>query len=273
MSLFDMMSQPRQQATPTTGLGLLLGEAQKTAGMFGGQVGKTLGIDTRDKREIELDAIKKAIAGAEGETLQERLANAIPAIAEVNPVLGIAFAEQLRGMTPTNTQVVNIDTGRYPEGMTAQQANVLGVSTIKRKALVNTITGDVIRYIGEDEAPSATKPEGTPAPTEDKRIKVGAGQFIPRGSLNGKEVTAETTKPPQVTNQNTFPVPKRPKLKVEDKDSPRAGAVRSNVVLGVSEESTPKLKARLKNLNKKGMLTPKERQELFEIQTELDKRK
>lgn len=273
MSLFDLLQQPQQQAAPTTGLGLLLGEAQKTAGMLTKNLGNIAGVDTRSPRQKEIESVKEIIAKAQGATIEEKLKNALPQIAQVNPVLGIAFSEQLRSMAPkSNNQVVTIDTGRYPAGYTAEQANALGISTIKRKALVDKTTGKIIRYIGEgEEAPAGGGDGNTDEPTT--KLTVGRREFLPKGSLNGQQVTSEIGAAPQVEKQNTFPIPQRPKLKVEDIDSPRGGAVRPNVVMGINEKSTPQLRARLKQLNKKALLTPKERQELFEIQNELDKRK
>lgn len=279
MSLFDALLNPaqQQQRAPSSGLEMLLGEAQKTAGMLGKNIGTIAGVDTRSPREKELAAVKKAIADAEGATIEEKLKNALPVIAQANPVLGIAFAEQLRGMAPPKAKITIRDVPYGPVNLaTGNQKK----ATIRFRDGVPEaiISGD--RNDPELKALMAQfaskKPKGgdpEPAPAKDKVIKVGAGQFVPKGSLQGEQVTAETGAAPQVEKQNTFPIPQRPNLQVEDIDSPRAQAVRPNVVMGMNEKSTLQLRARLRQLNKKGLLTPKERQELFEIQTELDKRK
>lgn len=266
MSLIDALlaQQPQKQATPSTGLGLLLGEAQKTAGMLTGGLGGALGIDTRPKREQEVDAVKKLIAQAPGDNPADKLKAALPQVMEINPVLGLALQEQIRTMSvkPKSGSVVNIPFGEPVLNPLTQK-----MEQQKKPAWVDN-DGNFVRWVQPNEQAPAPKTGGGGGTlsNENAIIKVGAGQFVPKGAVDQAQKIA--TRP-----DGTNPVPPRPQLKAEDISDRRAEAVRPNVAR--VREGTPvkEIRRRIAELNKKGMLTPAERQELFTLQSELDKRK
>lgn len=264
MSLIDALlaQQPQKQATPSTGLGLLLGEAQKTAGMLTGGLGGALGIDTRPKREQEVDAVKKLIAQAPGDNPADKLKAALPQVMEINPVLGLALQEQIRTMSvkPKSGTVVNIPFGEPVLNPLTQK-----MEQQKRPAWVDN-DGNFVRWVQPNEQAPAPKTGGGAEPKRDATIQVGAGQFLPKGAVDQAQKIA--TRP-----DGTSPVPPRPQLRAEDISDRQAEAVRPNVARVREGMTAKQMRQRIAELNKKGMLTPAERQELFTLQSELDKRK
>lgn len=186
----------------------LLAEAARTAGMFSQAVGNIAGTDMRSAQERQSAQIQEIAQAAPGATIQEKWQNALPKIAELDPVLAMQIAPQIRAMGPQR-EYKDIRLGYR----TVKSKNAFG--QLEEKVVADTRTGvfengQLVGYLGENNqivpigtnAPQAQQaipgitdtPEG-PAnralaqagqgtTTADTTIKVGAGEFIPRGALS-----------------------------------------------------------------------------------------
>lgn len=189
----------------------LLAEAARTAGMFSQAVGNIAGTDMRSAQERQSAQLREIAQAAPGATIQEKWQNALPEIAKMDPVLAMQLAPQIRALGPQR-EYKDIRLGYR----TVKSKNQFGLP--EEKVVADTRTGvfengQLIGYLGENNqivpignAPSqqqqfipgitdtvdgaanraaarAQAGQGSTTTTQDTTIKVGAGEFLPRGAL------------------------------------------------------------------------------------------
>lgn len=188
----------------------LLAEAARTAGMFSQAVGNIAGTDMRSAAERQSAQIREIAQAAPGATIQEKWQNALPKIAELDPVLAMQLAPQIRALGPKRETkdirlgyrtvqsrnafgqleekvVSDIRTGVYEDGQLIgyldenNQIVPIGTNAPQPQQIIPGITDTPD---GPANRALAQAGQGSGATTADTTIKIGAGEFIPRGALS-----------------------------------------------------------------------------------------
>lgn len=81
----------------------LLTESAKTAGGLRSSLGGLFGTELRSPAEIRQAGMLQAIQGAEGETLKEKLQNALPTIGKIDPAVAIQLETKIKELGPQLT--------------------------------------------------------------------------------------------------------------------------------------------------------------------------